>query len=176
MPSENAERSRPDPMSNGFEIVQAYPSIGELTREQEAGAGGKLVYPADRRGQRRPGPCRVVARRKNRLVFLDPEAIWAFQAADRLTFVHAPEGTFEIDLSLAALEASFGPALFRVHRNWLVNLVFVKELERVSGGTTLTVGSDPAHEGRNVRAPVSKDRAKALRNVLLKNATGLRKP
>jgi len=92
-------------MTNGLGIVQAYPGIGELTREREAGAGGKLVHPADRRGQRLSGPRRVVARRKNRLVFLDPEAIWAFQAADRLTFVHAPEGTFEIDLSLTALEA-----------------------------------------------------------------------
>jgi len=162
-------------MSNRFEIVQAYPVTGEPTREREAGGVSKLVYPADRRGQQRPGP-RVVARRKNSLIFLDPEGIWAFQAADRLTFVHAPEGTFEIDLSLAGLEASFGPMLFRVHRNWLVNLVFVKELERVSGGATLTVGSDLAHEGRNIRAPVSKDRAKALRNVLLKNATGLRNP
>ena len=70
----------------------------------------------------------------------------------------------------------FALLLREVAGSWLVNLVFVKELERVSGGATLTVGSDLAHEGRNVRAPVSKDRAKALRNVLLKNATGLRKP
>ncbi len=119
---------------------------------------------------------RVVARRKRSLVFLDPDKIWAFEAVDRLTFVHAPEGRFDIDLSLAAIEASLGPALFRVHRNWLVNLAFVKELERDPGGATVTVGSDLAGEGRSIRAPVSRQRAKALRDVLLKNATGVRRP
>jgi hypothetical protein len=29
--------------------------------------------------------------------------------------------------------------------------------------------------GRNIQVPVSQDRAKALRNVLLENATGLRR-
>jgi DNA-binding LytR/AlgR family response regulator len=119
---------------------------------------------------------RVVARRKKSLVFLHPERIWAFEAVDRLTFVHAPEGRFDIDLSLAAIEMSFGPALFRVHRNWLVNLAYVLELERASGGSTVTVGSDFGAEGRSIRAPVSRPRAKALRDVLLKNATGLRRP
>src|SRR2546422_9700886 len=70
------------------------------------------------RVHRRPRVSRVVARRNKSLVFLDPKKIWAFEAADRLTFVHSREGRFAIDLSLAAIEASFGRALFRVHRNW----------------------------------------------------------
>jgi DNA-binding LytR/AlgR family response regulator len=107
-------------------------------------------------------------------VFLDPKRIWAFEAADRLTFVHAPEGTFAIDMSLAGLEASFGRSLFRVHRNWLVNLAYVKELERDIGGATLIVGNELG--SKSIRAPISHDRAKALRAVLLKNATGLRRP
>jgi DNA-binding LytR/AlgR family response regulator len=119
---------------------------------------------------------RVVARRKRSLVFLDPKKIWAFEAADRLTFVHSPEGTFAIDMSLAALEASFGRALFRVHRNWLVNLAYVRELERDIGGATLIVGNELGSPGNSIRAPISHDRAKALRAVLLKNATGLRRP
>ena len=130
----------------------------------------------ERRAPRAQAVRRVVARRKKSLVFLDPETIWAFEAADRLTFVHSPDGKFDIDLSLAAIEASFGRALFRVHRNWLVNLSYVKELERDIGGATVTVGSDLGPEGRSIRAPVSQDRAKALRDVLLENATGLRRP
>ena len=130
----------------------------------------------ERRAPRAQGPRRVVARRKKSLVFLDPGSIWAFEAADRLTFVHAPEGRFDIDLSLAAIEASFGRALFRVHRNWLVNLAYVKELERDIGGATVTVGSDLAPEGRSIQVPVSQDRSKALRDMLLANATGLRRP
>jgi two-component system, LytTR family, response regulator LytT len=131
---------------------------------------------SERRPSRSPGPRRVVARRKKSLVFLDPDTIWAFEAADRLTFVHAPEGKFDIDLSLAAIEASLGRALFRVHRNWLVNLVYVRELERDIGGAMVTVGSDLGAEGQSIQVPVSQDRSKALRDALLANATGLRRP
>jgi hypothetical protein len=88
-----------------------------------------------------PGALRVVARRKRSLVFLDPADIWAFEASDRLSFVHSRLGRFDIDLSLAAIEASFGRSLLRVHRNWLVNLAFVKELEREEGETTVFVGA-----------------------------------
>jgi two-component system response regulator LytT len=130
----------------------------------------------ERRAPRSHRPRRVVARRKKSLVFLDPDSIWAFEAADRLTFVHAREGKFDIDLSLAAIETSFGRALFRVHRNWLVNLAYVKELERDIGGATVTVGSDLEAEGGNIHVPVSQDRSKALRDALLENATGLRRP
>ena len=129
----------------------------------------------ERHAPRAQGPRRVVARRKKSLVFLDPATIWAFEAADRLTFVNGPEGKFDIDLSLAAIEASFGRALFRVHRNWLVNLTYVKELERDLGGATVTVGSDLAQEGRSIQVPVSQDRSKALRDAMLENATGLRR-
>lgn len=100
----------------------------------------------ERRAFRAQRPRRVVARRKKSLVFLDPQTIWAFEAADRLTYVHAPEGRFDIDLSLAAIEASFGRALFRVHWNWLVNLTCVKELDRDSGGAIVTVGRDAGPE------------------------------
>ena len=118
---------------------------------------------------------RVVARRKRGLVFLDPEQIWAFEASERLTFVHTSEGRFDVDLSLAAIEASLGRSLFRVHRNWLVSLAHVKELDRDVGGALVTVGVGLGSEGGSIRVPVSQDRAKALRDVLLENATGLRR-
>ena len=44
---------------------------------------------AGRRETRRSGALRVVARRKRSLVFLDPADIWAFEASDRLSFVHS---------------------------------------------------------------------------------------
>jgi two-component system, LytTR family, response regulator LytT len=130
----------------------------------------------DRRGPRPQTVHRVVARRKQNLVFLDPEQIWAFEAADRLTFVHTPEGRFDIDLSLSAIESSLGRTLFRTHRNWLVNLRHVKELGREGGGAVVTVGTDLGVQGRSITAPVSQDRARAVREVLLRNATGLRRP
>jgi len=122
------------------------------------------------------GPPRIVARRKRSLVFLEAHEIWAFEAADRLTFVHTTHGTFDIDLSLAAVEASFGRAFVRVHRNWLVNAMHIKELERDGHETKLFVGAGVAEAGRGVRVPVARERAAALREMLLTNATGLRRP
>jgi two-component system response regulator LytT len=121
-------------------------------------------------------PTRIVARRKRSLVFLEPPEIWAFEAADRLTFVHTTHGTFDIDLSLAAVEASFGRAFVRVHRNWLVNAAHIKELERDGHETKLFVGAGVADAGRGVRVPVARERAAAVRVMLLTNATGLRRP
>jgi DNA-binding LytR/AlgR family response regulator len=120
------------------------------------------------------GALRVVARRKRSLVFLDPADIWAFEASDRLSFVHSRLGKFDIDLSLAAIENSFGRSLMRVHRNWLVNLDFARELEREEGETTLFIGTALGNERQGVRVPVSRDRAQPVRAALLANATGLR--
>jgi len=121
------------------------------------------------------GPPRIVARRKRSLVFLEPQEIWAFEAADRLTFVHTLHGTFDIDLSLAAVEASFARAFVRVHRNWLVNAAHIKELERDGHETKLFVGDGVADAGKGVRVPVARERAGAVREMLLANATGLRR-
>lgn len=118
---------------------------------------------------------RIVARRKRSLVFLEPREIWAFEAADRLTFVHTMHGTFDIDLSLAAVEASFGRAFMRVHRNWLVNTAHIKELERDGHETRLFIGDGVADAGKGVHAPVARERAAQVRELLLTNATGLRR-
>ena len=133
--------------------------------------------------ERRPAPTsgrmpvstRIVARRKRSLVFLEPAEIWAFEAADRLTFVHTPHGKFDLDLSLAAIETSFGRALMRVHRNWLVNVTHIKELERDGSETRVFVGDGIGDASQGVRVPASRDRAQALRDMLLANATGLRR-
>ena len=133
-------------------------------------------------------PPRIVARRKRNLVFLAPEEIWAFEAADRLTFVHTAHGRFDLDLSLAAIEISLGRALTRVHRNWLVNVAFIRELEREGAETRLFVGSSlasnstaPALRGgaqasEGLHVPVARERAQQIKDMLLANTTGLRRP
>lgn len=124
-----------------------------------------------------PSPLRIVARRGRNLVFLEQNEVWAFEAADRLTSVHSPHGTFDLDLSLAAIEASFGRTFTRVHRNWLVNAAHIKELER-DGGETRTrifVGIGIGLERRGVSVPVARERAQAVRETLLAGATGLRR-
>jgi DNA-binding LytR/AlgR family response regulator len=121
------------------------------------------------------GKTRIVARRGRTLVFLDDAEVWAFEAADRLTSVHTLHGTFEVDLTLAIIEASFGRRYMRVHRNWLVNASYIKELDRDGRETRIFVGSGVGPDQRGVRVPVSRDRAQAVRQILLSNAAGLRR-
>lgn len=109
-------------------------------------------------------PVRIVGRRKRALVFLRVDEVWAFEAAERLAYVHSARGTFDVDLSLAAIEASLGAALVRVHRNWLVNIEHVRELD---AGNELVVGEA-------LRVPVARERAAAVRELLLANTAGVR--
>jgi DNA-binding LytR/AlgR family response regulator len=118
-------------------------------------------------------PTRLVARRKRALVFLRLEDVWAFEAAERLAYVHTERGRFEIDLSLTAIEASIGRALMRAHRSWLVNADHVLELEGYGSETELLAGSG-AGERQAIQIPVSRDRAQAVRDALLAHTTGLR--
>jgi len=118
------------------------------------------------------GSPRLVARRKRALVFLRLDEVWAFEAAERLAYVHTTRGRFEVDLSLAAIEASIGRGLLRVHRSWLVNAEHVQELEGAGSETELRVGS--ADAAAALRVPVARERAQAVREALVGNATGLR--
>ena len=115
---------------------------------------------------RMPSQLRIVGRRKRALVFVRLDEVWAFEAAERLAYVHAPQGRLDIDLSLSAIEASFGRTLLRVHRNWLVNAAHVRELAGSGADTELLVGE--------LRVPVARERAVAVREMLLVNALGIR--
>jgi len=130
---------------------------------------------ARRPPSRAPSRLRIVARRGKSLVFLDTDEVWAFEAADRLTSVHTTHGTFDLDLSLSAIEASFGQALLRVHRNWLVNAVYIKELERDGPETKIFVGLGPGPDQRGLRVPVARERAQTVREMLLASAMGVRR-
>jgi two-component system response regulator LytT len=118
-------------------------------------------------------PDRVVARSKKGLVLFARDEVWAFEAAERLMFVHTARGRFDIDLSLAAIEASFGGEVLRVHRQWLVNIAHVRAIENEDGETVVVVGDEPVRE---VRVPVARDRRSAVRDLLLHGATGVRRP
>ena len=153
------------------------PPTEESERVKRSGPGVRwgdpcltlLKHPA--RG-RDGAPARVVARWRSSLVFLDPREVWAFEAADRLTFVHSCQGRFDVDLSLTALASVFRGELVRVHRNWLVNIDFVRTMERVAGETALCVGTALVSE--RIRVPVSRQYVKTVRALLLEGATGIR--
>jgi DNA-binding LytR/AlgR family response regulator len=120
-------------------------------------------------------PRRIVGRRGHRLVFLDIDEVWAVEAQDRLTFVHAVWGRFDLDVSLAAIQLSFARDLVRVHRNWLVNLAWVKELESRGGESHLFVGTGVSGKSEGLHVPVARERAAAVRATLLVGTAGLRR-
>jgi DNA-binding LytR/AlgR family response regulator len=119
----------------------------------------------------KPAPLRMAARRDRAIVFLDLDEVWACEASERLTFVHSNRGRFDLDLTLSAIEVSFGRTLLRVHRNWLVNPSRVLELSRAVGETVLLLGSSGAS---GVEVPVARERAPAIRGALLSAAPGVR--
>jgi two-component system response regulator LytT len=122
-----------------------------------------------------PPPLRIAARRRSSLVFIEASEVWAFEADARLTFVHSAHGRLDIDVPLAEIEASsLGKAFARIHRSWLANLALVKALEHAPGETLLFVGSKLG-ERTGIRIPVSRDRARVVRETLLASAIGVRK-
>ncbi len=147
-------------------------SLGlDLIRPLQLLDGGKDPLPAQGRGWLP----RIAARRKKALVFLDAREVWAFEADARLTFVHSASGKLDIDVSLAEIEASpLGRLFVRVHRSWLANLALVKALEHDPGVTQLFVGSAMG-ESTRIHVPVSRDRVRAVRDMLLATAVGVRR-
>lgn len=113
-----------------------------------------------------PGPARVVARTRTGLVFFDVDEVVAFQAEQRLAYVHARGARFDIDLTLSTIERTFDARFLRVHRNWLVHRDHITELDREGGEVRLSVGG--------LEVPVSRDRAADVRRSLLEGATGIK--
>jgi len=118
-------------------------------------------------------PLCIIARNKRNLVFLTLGEVWALEASEGQTLVHSGRGTFDIDLSLDTIAASFGREFLRVHRNWLVSEEHVLELERDSGESALLVG-DRLPGGSSLRVPIARDRAANLRARLMREGIGIR--
>jgi len=117
-------------------------------------------------------PARIVARRGRALVFLVPAEIWAFEAQQRLTFVHTRYRKLDFDLSLVEVESTYERPLLRVHRNWLVDAAHVRSLTGAGRGMMLFVGE--RDESAGIHVPVAGGRAPGVRAMLLGNAVGLR--
>jgi DNA-binding LytR/AlgR family response regulator len=159
------------------------PPFDRLDRSRDSRAfqvleGGRtLAVPQAHRAPKAPEPAlRVVARRKRNLVFLDSSDVWAFEADARLAFVHAASGRFDVDVSLAEIEACpFGGGFARVHRSWLVNLAHVRELQVETGVAQLFVGERLGDAAHGILVPVARDLVRSVRETLLASSIGLRR-
>ena len=144
----------------------------EAEGDHEPPPSGRLPVEAFEHVQSSP---RIAARRQRSLVFMDPAEVWAFEADARLTFAHSAHGKLDIDVSLAEIEASpLGPMFVRVHRGWLANLALVRALEHTPGETQLFVGTGLG-PGLGIHVPVSRDRVRAVRTLLLESTIGVRR-
>jgi DNA-binding LytR/AlgR family response regulator len=109
---------------------------------------------------------RLVARTASGLVLMAIDGVLAFEAAERLTYVHHADGRFLVDPSLAALEQQLGRRLLRCHRNWLVAPRHVRRLDRRAGELVLVIGDA-------LVVPVARDRAAEVRQALVAGTIGL---
>jgi len=118
---------------------------------------------------------KIVARRRLSIVILETQEVWAFEAKDRLSFVHSARGRFDVDLSLLEIEELVGRAFLRVHRRWLVNIVNIRELQRTpDGGGGLWVADSHADASTGMRVPIARDATRRVRERLLEGTIGLR--
>jgi two-component system, LytTR family, response regulator LytT len=121
-----------------------------------------------RRAASGPPPLpRIVARNKQSLVFLPTSSVLAFEARDRLTYVHHRDGCDLVDASLAVLEDQLAGIVMRTHRNWLVAIEHVRELGQASGEVTTVLDG--------LVVPVSRERVARVREALLAGTVGTRR-
>ena len=60
-----------------------------------------------------------------------------------------------------------------MHRNWLVNAAFIKELERDGSETRLFVGTSLSSAEQGLHVPVARERAQQMKDMLLASTMGL---
>lgn len=117
---------------------------------------------------------RIVARRRTGLVILATRDVWAFEAKDRLCFVHSARGCFDVDLSLLEIEQALGSSFIRIHRRWLVNVANIRELQGGYRGCRVWVANHAAEGGTGMRLPVSREAVRDVKQKLLEGTVGLR--
>ncbi|MEL6195642.1 MAG: LytTR family DNA-binding domain-containing protein [Myxococcota bacterium] len=110
---------------------------------------------------------RLVARDQSGLLLLEFSGVRAFEASDRLAYVHHIQGKYFVDLSLRGMESALGSTVMRVHRSWLIVPGQVRAMERVDGDLWLVL--DGA-----LRVPVTREKAREVRDQLLAGTIGLR--
>lgn len=145
------------------------PFVAARVRESLSRILEKLPAPLPIRPRVAP---RIAARKGRGYVFLDADEASAFEAEGRLAYVHAGGTRYDVDLSLAAIEALVGEEFLRVHRSWLVRCEKVREVDRDGAEMTLVLDSDAATP---LRVPVARDRVSAVRQRLLSATIGLRR-
>jgi DNA-binding LytR/AlgR family response regulator len=140
------------------------PATAERSLGDEGGRAGRYESPL----------VRVAARTRQGLVFLGVDDVLAFEAKDRLYFVHSSRGRFDVDLSLVELEGALGGDFLRIHRNWLVPASKIHSLETDERSHWAVIEDARERPRATLRAPVSRELIRSVRARLLAGSIGLR--
>lgn len=100
--------------------------------------------------------------RANRLILIDMEDVICLEANDHYTWISTAEGRYLSNVSLADLESRIQPdVFFRCHRSHIVNLKFVKAIDRVGDSHQLLL-----EKLEDAKVPVSRKRIADLKSLL----------
>jgi two-component system LytT family response regulator len=103
---------------------------------------------------------RIASRLGDRIWFLDLHRVTHFYAEDKLTYAASEGKAYCVDHSITDLEKRLDPKEFvRIHRSTVVNLVWIKEVSSLPGGS-LNVRLKDA---KNTDLAVSRDRAREFK-------------
>ena len=131
-------------------LLQAIAELRQDVRSDDSGAAP--VAP----------PARITAKRGSKILVLAPAEILWFEADETLVFARAGSGRYLVERTLTDLERMMGPAFFRSHRRYLVNLAHIREILPGDAGTYEIVMKN---EDRG-RVPLSSRQARKLKELI----------
>ena len=106
---------------------------------------------------------RIPVEKAGKKLLVNVEDILYVMAKDDYSYLYTAPDRYLSTISLAQLETKLEPVgFFRIHRRYLVNLLRVKEVVPMYGGTLLLTLSDEA----STQIPVSRRRVPALKKAL----------
>ncbi|MBS3973996.1 MAG: LytTR family transcriptional regulator DNA-binding domain-containing protein, partial [Actinobacteria bacterium] len=106
---------------------------------------------------------RIPVEKAGKKLLVQVEEITHVMAKDDYAYLHTDSERYLSTNSLAQLERKLdASSFFRVHRRYLVNLAWVKEVVPMYGGTLLLTLSDSAA----TQVPVSRRRVPSLKKAL----------
>ena len=121
--AEALERVRARFAEPASETAAALNRVLDAVREQPSGSSREAL------------PERLSARKGSKIVLLDPQEIFWFEAEDTLIFAWSVQGRCLVEKTLSELEDRLGDRFFRAHRQILVNLSSIHEILPGDAGT-----------------------------------------
>lgn len=117
--------------------------------------------PAPAAGARGKGPKKLVVKSGKRSEVVDPKDVRWVEAQDYYSVLHLADHQAWVKMTMAELEKTLDPETFvRIHRSTIINVNFLKQLEKGTPGKYVAILADGA------RRPISRVGWRALKPML----------